>query len=307
MHLQRAILRLLISVVLMLSISSIATANECLAYAHKSVEQNSRNLFNQCGFHGSQWSSDFNRWNTECNSMSGRDRRHRLQMREGFLSQCPTVAYSGAGRNYQRKLSLALLKAVQEGSLRRTELLVQAGANLSAQPQWLPASPLYTAIKSKSYHLVRFLLRNGAKSHLLANGEMNMLSLLLQSQDTNYAMFEFLLQNGANPNLLGKQADVDYPLVIAAAKGDFRSADLLLRYKADPNLYLGRSALQLAVEQDHYPLSRALIQRGANPNLGIGGKRCDGIMALDLAFRNAQERVVDLLMDNHALAQRECH
>jgi hypothetical protein len=31
------------------------------------------------------------------------------------------------------------------------------------------------------------------------------------------------------------------------------------------------------------------------------------VLALDLAFRNSQERVVDLLMDNHALAQRECH
>ena len=306
MSLHRVACRLLVSITLMFSISSIATADECLAYAQKSVEQNNRNLFNQCGFHGSQWSSNSNRWRTECSSMSSIDRAHRLQMREGFLSQCPTVSYSAAGRNHQRKLSFALLKAVESGSLRQTELLVQAGANLSAQPEWLAASPLYTAVKNKSYHLVRFLVRNGAKTHLLAKGEMNVLSLLLQSKDTNYGIFEFLLQNGANPNLLGRQSNKEYPLVLAASKGDLRSSNLLLRYKADPNLYQVRSALQLAVEKDNYPISRALIKGGANPNLGVNGRRCNGIMALDLAFRNAKERVVDLLMDNHALAEREC-
>ena len=309
MHLHQVTFRLLSSGVLALSVSSLAQANECLAYAEKSVEQNDRNLFNLCGFHGSQWSSDLKRWQSECSSMSEKDRAHRLEMREGFLAQCPPVTYSsrGLGRNHQQKLSSALLKAVQDKSYRLTELLTSAGANLAVQPEWLAASPLYTAISNQSIHLARYLVLHGAKPHLLAKGEMSVLSLLLQGEHMNYALFEFLLQNGANPNFLGRKEGVEYPLVIAASKGDFRSVDLLLRYKADPNLYQERSAIQLATELDHYPIVRALIKHGANPNLGIGGKRCDGDMALDLAFRNAQERVVDLLMDNHALAERECH
>jgi len=306
MHLHQTVCRLFVSLLLVFLSTAVVSADECLVYAQQSVEQNHRNLFNLCGFHGSQWSSNLNRWRNECKSMSGRDRRQRLQMREGFLSQCPTVPYLGVGRNYQRKLSSALLKAVQSNDVKLTELLINAGANLSLQPAWLAASPLFTAINNNSPHLARLLVRNGARPYLAAKGEMNVLSLLLQSAHINYGLFEFLLQNNANPNFLGKGTDADYPLVIAASKGDFRSVDLLLSYHADPNLYLGRSAIQLAVEQDHFPIVRALIQRGANPNLGIDGKRCEGVMALDLAFRNARERVIDLLMDNHALAEREC-
>ncbi|RVU83752.1 ankyrin repeat domain-containing protein [Leucothrix sargassi] len=299
--------RLIASCLIVLATCSVAVANECASYAQQSALQNDRNVVNLCGFHGSQWSSDVSRWASECKTMSKKDQQHRLQMREHFLSQCALVSYPNIGRNdHQRKLSFALLKAVGEGSLRHTFLLLQAGANLASQPDELPNSPLYLAIQNKTQHLARFLVRNGAKPHLLAKGEMSVLSLLLYGKEMNHALFEFLLQNGANPNYLGRLADVDYPLVIAASKGDYRSVRLLLQYKADPNLYLTRSALQLAVEQDHYPIVRALINSGANPNLGVNGKRCDGVMALDLAFRNAKDRIIDLLMDNHALAEREC-
>lgn len=306
MRLYRLRYSLFIGISSVLLSTSIVHADECLAYAQKSVEQNDRNLFNLCGYHGSQWSSNLNRWRNECQTMSNKDRDKRVKLREGFLSYCPTVPYLGVGRNYQQRLSTALLKAVQLDDIRLAELLIEAGANLSHQPEWLIASPLHTAIKINSPHLARFLVRNGAKPYLAAKGEVNVLSLVLQSQQVNYGLLEFLLQNKAHPNYLGKVKDAEYPLVIAAAKGDYRSVALLLRYKADPNLYQERSAIQLAVEQDHFPIARALINSGANPNLGIDGKRCDGVMALDLAFRNAQERVVDLLMDNHALAQREC-
>jgi len=295
-----------LGILFMVLVNTAVCADECQLYAEKSVEQHDRNLFNLCGFRGVQWSNDIKKWRSECEVMSLKDQKQRLQLRESLLSKCPTIPYLGVGRNYHQKLSIALMKAVESGSYRRTEMLIQAGANVSGQPEYLDSSVLFIAIKNNYQHIVRLLVRSGAKPYLAAKGETNVLSLLLQNEDTNYALFEFLLKNKANPNFLGKEDGVDYPIVIAAAKGDFRSVDLLLRYKADPNLYLGRSALQLAVEQDNYPISRSLINNGANPNLGIDRKRCDGLMALDLAFRNAKERVVDLLMDNHALAEREC-
>jgi len=286
--------------------SSLVGANECEHYAQRSVNQQERNLFNLCGYRGAQWSSDSSRWQSECKSMSLKDQRQRLSVRDRFLAQCAVVAYPDEGRNRQNKLFRAVLKSVEKNDFRHTELLIKAGANLSYQPASLGRSPLFIAVKNNNIHLARLLVRGGAKPYIQAAGEVNVLSLVLSRKQTNYPLFEFLLQNKANPNSLGNQAGVEYPLVIAAKKSDFRSIELLLRYKANTNLYHERSALQFAVGKDHYPMARALVKGGANPNLGAGGKVCNGTMALDIAYRSAKERVVNLLLDHHALTAREC-
>jgi len=45
---------------------------------------------------------------------------------------------------------------------------------------------------------------------------------------------------------------------------------------------------------------RALIKGGANPNLGVDRQLCDGMLALDIAFRHASERVIDLFLCSFA-------
>ena len=297
---------LLLGVLLLGGSGSMVHAGECSDYAQRSVAQQEQNIFNLCGFRGSHWSSDYNRWNKECQTMSSKDIRYRLSMRDRFLSSCPVVNYSGLGRNRQSKLLIALLRATKKQDIRLVEMLIRERANLATQPKWLITSPLHIATMKNDFKLARLLVANGAKPYLLAKGEESLLSLLLNHENTNYAFLEFLLQNKANPNVPANGKEAEYPLVIAAAKGDFRAVILLLKYKADPNLYLERSALQLAVEQDHYPIVRALIKKGANPNLGIDGKVCNGKMALDYAYRNARDRVIDLLLDNRAISLREC-
>lgn len=288
---------------LLLGFSSMTQANLCTSYAQHSVIQQEKNLFNLCGYHGSQWSNNYQRWHKECQSMSSKDVKYRLKMRDNFLTKCPEVSYAGVGRNRQSKLLYALLQATKKQDIRLVKTLIAEGVNLSVQPEWLDASPLFIATTKNNLTLARLLIANGAKPYLQAEGEDRLLNLLLKRQHTNYTLLELFLKHKANPNAT---ADGEYPLVIAAAKGDFRAVDLLLRYKVNTNLYSERSALQLAVEQDHYPIVRALIKSGANPNLGIDRERCNGKMALDVAFRNARDRIIDLLLDNHALALNEC-
>lgn len=164
----------------------------------------------------------------------------------------------------------------------------------------------FLAIEQGNYHLARILVRAGARPYLMASGEINPISLLLQNGPTNHAFLEFLLQNKANPNLTGKGVKAERPIVLATAKGDFRAVSLLLKYRADTNLFDEYPAIQSAVEQDHYPIVRALMKSGANPNLGHDGKVCAGPLAMDIAYRQASERIIDLLLSNRGLTEFEC-
>jgi len=295
----------------LLTLSSGAHADECVGFVKRSVQQQDSNLFNLCGYRGSQWTSSTKNLYRECRVMSKRDRMRRLAMRDKLLARCPaagvsSVEFTSVGRNRQQKLMSVLIRAIRLQNENLVRSVLKAGVNLAQQPSWMKASPLFVAVEIGNYHIARILVRAGAKPYLLAAGEVNPMSLLLGDGPTNYGFLEFLLQNKANPNIAGKAVDAEQPLVLAAAKGDFRSVDLLLRYKADPNLYDDRPAIEKAVMLDHFPMVRALMRSGANPNLGIDGKVCVGKLALDIAYRRASERVIDLLLDNRALTKFEC-
>ena len=298
-------------ITLLFSHSKGAGADNCVSFAKRSIEQQDTNLFNLCGYRGSQWTSNFQALFNECRVMSSKDSAQRLSMRDKLLSSCSTIAesspeFTSFGRNKQQKLLTVLLRAIRKQDQNLVRSVLRAGVNLGVQPAWMEVSPLFLSIELGNYHIARILVRAGAKSYLLAPGEINPVSLLFQNGPTNHAFLEFLLQNKANPNLTGKAVDAELPIVLAAAKGDFRSLDLLLQYKADPNLYKEFSAIQKATQQDHFPMVRALIKSGANPNLGIDRQLCDGPLALDIAFRQASERVIDLLLDNRGLTESEC-
>jgi ankyrin repeat protein len=302
---------MILALTLLLSVSKGTRADDCINFANSSIQQQDKNLFNLCGFRGSQWTSNFKALVTECRVMSSRDRKKRLEMRDKLLKSCPIAAdpsheLTNFGRNRQQKLLSVLLSAIHLENENLVRSVLNAGVNLGEQPEWMAASPLFLSIELGNYHIARILLRAGAKPYLLASGEINPISLLLQDGPTNHAFLELLLQNNANPNLKGKNVEAQLPIVFAAAKGDFRSLDLLLKYKADPNLFGGMSALQKAVRADHYPMVRALIKGGANPNLGVDRQLCDGMLALDIAYRQASERVIDLLLDNRGLTELEC-
>lgn len=303
---------LLLFTLILSNFSAVAYADDCVNFVRRTVLQQDKNLFNLCGYRGSQWTSSRKQLFRECRAMSKRDRARRFQTRDKLLTSCATVEdtsgkFTSFGRNRQQKLFSALLTSIRRQDQNLVRSILGAGINIGTQPAWLSRSPLFLAVKLGNYHLARILIRSGARPYLLAPGEVNPINLLLQKKHTNHAFLEFLLQNKANPNVSGKGADAEQPIVLAAAKRDLRSVQLLLRYKANANLFNKYSAIQKAVQYDHFPMVRALIKGGANPNLGLGGKVCKGRLALDIAYRGASERVIDILLDNRALTQFECN
>ena len=295
---------------IVLSTSS-AKANDCGIFTNRSVHQQDENLFNLCGYRGSQWTSSRKNLLRECAVMSKRDRNMRLSMRDKLLTSClkkpnTTRKFSSLGRNRQQRLFTVLIRAIRLQDENLVRSVLNTGINIGRQPTWLKSSPLFVAMELKNYHLARILVRAGARPYLLASGEVNPISLLLREGPTNYAILEFLLQNKANPNVSGKNIDAEQPIVLASAKADVRSVNLLLKYKADANLYRDYPAIQKAVKLNHFPMTRALMNSGANPNLGLRGKVCRGKLALDIAYRRASERIINLLLDNRGLTESEC-
>jgi len=105
---------MILAITLLLSASKGARADECVNFANSSIQQQDKNLFNLCGYRGSQWTSNFKALLAECRVMSSRDRKKRLQMRDELLKSCPAVAEPSAeltnvGRNRQQKLLSVLL------------------------------------------------------------------------------------------------------------------------------------------------------------------------------------------------------
>lgn len=302
----------LISLVIVLcNISVGVRADDCINFTNRSIQQQDKNLFNLCGYRGSQWTSRRKGLLRECKVMSKRDRTMRLAMRDKLLASCAIGADSSSeltnvGRNRNQQLQSVLLRAIRRQDENLVRSVLNAGVNVGMQPSKIGASALFVAIELGNYHLARILIRAGAKPYLLASGEINPISLLLKDGPTNYAFLEFLLQNKANPNLSGKNVVAEKPIVLATAKGDLRAVRLLLKYKADANLYNEYPAIQKAVMLDHFPIVRALMKNGANPNLGMDGKVCNGKLALDTAYRGASERIIDLLIDNRGLTESEC-
>lgn len=125
-----------------------AQADACVDFSNHSVQQQDNNLFNLCGFRGSQWTSSRKDLIKECRVMSVRDRAKRLSMRDKLLTSCPTVAdsspeFTSFGRNRQQKLLTVLLRAIRLKDENLVRSVLRAGVNVGEQPVWMAVSPLF--------------------------------------------------------------------------------------------------------------------------------------------------------------------
>ena len=304
-----SIFRVLLSVPILLLVTQDLHA-ACKDYARQSVQQQEQNILSLCGYRGAHWKRDVMQHLKECATMSERDLQYRLKFRQRFLRQCERrlrkpLRGSVSGQSRSLQLAYALQDAISLKNLRLVQMLVKAGASVNYEKS-LPSSPLMHALQKDALHIVRYLLARGANPRRLAPGEASLLIHVLLRKPANHTLLRSLLAAGANPNISGDKPDDEYPLVIAVKQGRYWAVDVLLRYNANPNLYKQRSALQLAVEMDNYPVTRALLKQGAHANLGEKRKLCQGEMALDLAYYYSGERILDLLLDSDALTQQEC-
>src|SRR5262245_10534295 len=169
------------------------------------------------------------------------------------------------------------------------------------------ATPLHRAVAASARGAVALLLERGADVHALhgqgpgdadgyAPADFEPIDLALwhrphARRQPDAATVRLLLGRGDTKDL-----------VIAAALGDIGTVRALL--DADPRRIRdarpsGKRALSAAVEAEHLPIVRLLLERGADPNWPEGGGAPRGT-ALHAAARAGNRAMVELLLDQGA-------
>lgn len=146
----------------------------------------------------------------------------------------------------------------EQGDPVAAELLLKAGADISAQAGDAGQTPLELAIERDQFRVTRYLFGHGAATS-------NQLWGLLQGK--NYDMMRLVMANGDDPN--ARNPGGMTPLAYAVRVGDVTAASLLVEYgarfdKSDrPD---GQSLLEWALAHRHLELIELMVSQGANVN-----------------------------------------
>src|SRR5207245_2438861 len=158
----------------------------------------------------------------------------------------------------------ALHWAAHRDDLAIADLLIRAGARANVAND-LGITPLHLACTNRSAAMVERLLDAGAdaRATLLRGGAT---PLLFAARAGDEQSATLLLKAGADPN--DSQPDGVTALVLAVHSANSGVAARLLEHGADPNaLGSGYTALHAAILRSDLNLVKALLGRGANPNL----------------------------------------
>jgi len=149
----------------------------------------------------------------------------------------------------------ALMWAVAQRHPEVVELLIEARADIRARSRIYPQTVVGEQTQRAGREELNYtVLRGGATP------------LLFAARVGDEPSARLLLKAGADPN--DSQPDGVGALVLAAHSGNGRVAALLLEYGADPNaMGSGYTALHAAILRSDLSLVKALLARGANPNL----------------------------------------
>jgi ankyrin repeat protein len=222
----------------------------------------------------------------------------------------------------------ALMWAV--GDLRIARRLLDHGADVNATSEQGHTPLSIAAGRHGSGRLVELLLERGAQPRA---GGRPAAALIQAASAGNDTVFRKLIEHGADPKAAGaaglmlaaradcgpcidvliaaaSQADLSHALVALSPFGDTpllgrlidRGADVNARISAARRDMKGRTPLMLAASSDLLPLDtvRLLVARGADVN----ATGPEGETALDLARRNGETSVVELLVRAGAKAGR---
>lgn len=211
--------------------------------------------------------------------------------------------------NCSESLDPALISACESDNFFMAKILIEYGANSSAQSD----APLKLAAKYGFDKICQLLLENGANptcsynepliaaaegSHISvakilleagANvGEPEQLPLRYASKNGHKLMVQFLIANGA---------DIFYmdclPMRMAALNGMDDVVKLLIENGSDPNAIDGW-ALITSVIFDHYHVAKVLIDKGADVTLSDNS-------AIKVAVDKNNEEMIKLLIENGAI------
>jgi ankyrin repeat protein len=175
-----------------------------------------------------------------------------------------------------------LALAAVNGSVEATEVLLEAGANPNAV---LPEGEtiLMTAARTGRPEVLKLLLRRGADLNARENwyGET---ALIWAAAENQADAIKVLVEHGADVNGRSRLLDVPRrrngqsilplgswtPLMYAARQGALQATETLAALGADLNQADpdGATALILSIINANYDVAVALVERGADPNIG---------------------------------------
>ena len=153
-----------------------------------------------------------------------------------------------------------LIMAAVDGDLRRTQQLVEAGANVNETDDF-GDTPLMWAVQSGDVNTVKYLISQGADIRAKSSSGSTAAIYAISRRYEDIAVQ--LVHGGADANGW-RNNDVNF-LELAAKYGMANLVEVLIRNGADLDNY-GSSALSLAVKYGHYDIAFVLLDTGVNVN-----------------------------------------
>ena len=172
-----------------------------------------------------------------------------------FLSMASLIAGSS---------DLRLVEAAEKGDRDGVRSLLGQSADANAR-QVDGTTALHWAAQRDELETARLLIEAGADVN--AANDYGVTPLSLACTNGSVAMIQELLKAGADPNSTTEAGET--AVMTAARTGNLEAVKALLALGSDLNQQearRGQTALMLAIEQDHPPIARLLIQRGADVN-----------------------------------------
>ena len=166
-------------------------------------------------------------------------------------------------------LAAAVRSEVADAAMQRNKpavrALLQQNADVNA-PQIDGTTALHWAVEADDLELTDLLIRAGA--HVSAANKAGATPLLLATINGNSALIERLIAAGADPNApLTKSADT--ALMMASRTGKIEAVKVLVDHGARVNAketWGGTTALMWAVSERHSDVAKLLIDHGADVN-----------------------------------------
>lgn len=188
----------------------------------------------------------------------------------------------------------ALWLACQEGYTEIVKLLLDAGANPSAETVQSGCRPLHQACQNGHLETVKLLVSRGVSIDY--GGKKGATGLWLACQQGHTEIVRYLMELGANTNVRSVKSG-RAPLHQACQNGHDAVVWLLLRsfnVEIDVAEEDGVTPLWLACQQGHTEIVKRLLELGANPDAtSIQSRRS----TLHQASQNGNEEIVSLLLE----------
>ncbi len=200
--------------------------------------------------------------------------------------------------------------AAEQDDKSAVRALLEKKADVNA-PQVDGTTALHWAVRANDLELTDMLLRAGAR--VSAANQSGVAPMLLAAMNGNAAILERLLQAGAGPNTPLSQS-ADTALMMAARTGKVDAVRVLLDHGAQVNAketWGGTTALMWAVSERHPEVAKLLVERGADVNAksnfvpSASGRGFEGTAPVAPATNQATEEFASGWMTPLLFAARE--